>query len=334
MDTAKWLLLLGLVVSYSCICAHTAIIRYDDIPFITPEQMQNNIPHLPRELRYEVDRWNSQYGGIIQQLAELPKTVQTFERAVQKTSSHQEYSKIPHNIATFNQIYKTKRVIIKIPGLHNALAERCSALGIVRSNKDQRECVGGYSAILNTEKPRHQGISRFFTARMLKKLNNSVQAPETWLYHVKNRPHTLDDSNYVVVQRLLPPHLIPFTQLTPVQKKQALKQLSLLDVYNAIKVTALWDFKEKDTYIDPADMKKIWFVDLEKPSNEAYDPSAPRAERGNVFRNVAVYGKDKDKWKFNVYDNAYKQVKSCIQQNAPERVSEWEQLKAQDPDSK
>lgn len=334
MDNVKFLILLASLINLSVFCMYSEVIRYDDIPFATPEQVQNDLPALPADLSEEVETWKANNAGILEEFVGLPPTVGGYMQAVMFRNRFKSPNAVPHDVGQFNHIFHTKSAAIRIPGLQNALCEQVSAMGADPYNREQIAAIGGHVAALHANKPRQQGVSRLLAAYMLERLNSStIKTPKVYAFHLSGKPNNLDDRNYVMIQRKIPANLLRLIDLSNVQKRQVFSTLPLKDLYNAMKYTALWQFKEDDVYVNPENIQEMWLVDLEKPNNEGYDPSAGRGQRGSSAHNVAVYGKDSGKWKFDVYENGFVQIKELINKYAPERVNEWNQLKAQDSDA-
>lgn len=320
----KKLIMLVAIVS-SALWAMEETVPYEQIPFRTPEQIQQQLEPVPQDIKEDVDAWNREHGDLIEEFVDLPGTGVEYNASLQRRAHFRQPHANPRDLGKLNHLFKTKKAIIRIPGLQNALIERVSAMGADPYNRQQVQAIGGYESALRTDKPRHQGISRLLAAYMLQQLNSpAVKTPPVWAYLLKGRSRELDDRNYVMVQRLFPANLVPLDDLTPEQKAEIFKNFPLQDLYNAMKYTALWQFKGDDVYVNPDNIQELWLVDLEKPNNEARDKKA--------FRNIAVYGEDKGKWRFNVKEHAFPQIRSWINQHAPGRVAEWDQLRANDPD--
>ncbi len=302
---------------------------YEAIDFITPEKMQAKLGEdevkMPPALKAAVDRFVAQRRGQINQAITLPPNVNAYNQSRYKNNT--------------NLFVPEAESYIKLPGHANALMERLSALGQDANNQragglsGALQRTGGFQNIMKANKSRQQAISRFIAAYLVNQLDKqydndefTIKTPTTYAYHLSGKPEVLDDRNYLVVQKALPKNLIKLQDLKPHEKRFVFKHLPLEHLYDVMQRIALFQFKGDDIYVNRDNIQEMWLPDIEKANNEGYNPGK-KNQRGGSFRNVAMYGMDKEKWNFNIYDHAYPAIRAWLAKNAPLREHEWLLLK-------
>jgi hypothetical protein len=244
---------------------------------ITPESLVSLAPQMPKDFEQSTDQWMDQHHEFVSELVTTPHPL-THEVRKKKTETNaaliKEYESknIVRNLSGFNYVLKFPAYNFTVPinrwGSRVAYWVYATDQGSVLDPhfKPDFDC-SRFEYI-----PSYQHCSRVAhylrLIEIMKRKNfQYLKTTPTYLKHIPDKPDTLSDEHYVVVQEWVE-NLKELKQLPANEQLAIRKNISppaLQEMYEAIVYAALWDMRGNLAL--NADDGTYYMLDLEEPFN-------------------------------------------------------------------
>ncbi len=291
----------------------------EGIGYLPIKKVLECLPPIPPNHNENVQDFLSK-NPIVKQLCQLPPISSPYD-FIHHCVEQKDHAKKLGNMSKTNIALKIKESVIKIASSTSRIRNNISSLGYdpyVTTWVENPELIEAAALF----KPTMQHITGAIGQHVLGNSNSKViEKLPTWLYHLKDKPKDLDDSNYLVVQEAIPATFSQFSKLQFSQKIQFIKKLDLAEFYTAIKYGQVWDPSEDNLWVN-TENGKIMLPDTESPDNEGLGIK--------VKFNKAILGQSLHKAKHNIrnpWDGGHKIFEQIVTKYGdPEEVELWDVL--------